>query len=43
MNASHHHLPPHSRNEDFHVDIAATPFADQRAYHHHGIYDTKMF
>ena len=30
-NASNLCIPPHSKNEDFHADIAAKPFADQRA------------
>jgi len=34
MNASIFCIPPRSKNEDFRADIAAKPFADQRAYHH---------
>ena len=34
MSASNLCIPLHSKNEDFHADIAAKPFADQRAYHH---------
>jgi len=40
-NASNLCIPPHSKNEDFHADIAAKPFADQRAYHH-GTYCIKI-
>lgn len=42
MSASNLCIPPHSKNEDFHADIAAKPFADQRAYHH-GTYCIKAF
>jgi hypothetical protein len=42
MNASNPEIPLHSRNEDFHVDIATMPFADQRAYHH-GTYCIKIY
>lgn len=41
MSASNLCIPPHSKNEDFHADIAAKPFADQRAYHH-GTYCIKI-
>jgi len=41
MNASILSIPPRSKNEDFHADIAAKPFADQRAYLH-GTYCIKI-
>lgn len=42
MKISNYHIPPHSRNEDFHADIAARPFADQRASQHQGTYCAKI-
>ena len=43
MSASNLCIPPHSKNEDFQADIAAKPFADQRAYHHSTYYDVNPF
>ena len=36
------HIHPHSKNEDFHADIAAKLFADQKACHHQGTYCTNI-